>query len=110
MIKTSQLSIGNAQIDGRHYVSEIHTFDDGKVVCVEYLSLDDGNEQKRMDERVSFLEEQRVQEELQEKERDDLNRATLKRDTYLSSLTEPMLKTALDLTDDELLALKKQHG
>lgn len=57
-IVSSSYTVGHAQRDGRRYVTERHTDDDGGVYEVEYLAPDGTDYQAVMQARATAITEQ----------------------------------------------------
>lgn len=63
MIVTSTYKIGHAQIDGRHYVSEVHTDQDGVEYPLEYLAEDNADFEAIMAARAESISQSLADEE-----------------------------------------------
>lgn len=66
-IISSTYTLGHAQIDGRHYVTETHTWDDGEVTRIEYgpVMTDAMDLQAIADARADQLEAQAAEQEFE---------------------------------------------
>jgi len=60
VIVSSDFTVGHAQADGRRYVTERHTFDDGSVEVVEYLADSKADHAAIMAARALVIEGNRI--------------------------------------------------
>lgn len=101
----SEYFIGEAQEDGRVYVTEMHTFDDGKQVTLAYLADPDTNFDERLLTNATSLQAEREREEREA--RLSLTTASLQNRVYsfARSFTDAEL-VSHSFTTDEIALLR----
>ena len=107
-IVSSRITEERVQIDGRRYVTETHTLDNGKTHIVQYLAEKTMDIEKIMAARVVEIEDHLSQKAIEEKEQADLESANSKVSEVFRMTDDTTLKADFSFTDDELIALKKE--
>jgi hypothetical protein len=64
-IISSSYTEGHAQVDGRHYITEIHVDSDGKQHQIEYLANSGYDYDAKMNARAAILSEQLAEAEFE---------------------------------------------
>jgi hypothetical protein len=102
----SQITERSVQHDGRVYITEVHTFDDGMEYSTTYLADPKDSEDEALRVRAIELVEDR---DAGEKSLADAAVEAViiaKRDQYFATLDDKTLKDAVKLTDEELATFK----
>lgn len=63
MIVSSNYTVGHEQVDGRHYVNEVHTDSQGKQYTFEYLAAINTDYQAILTARAAQLETELAEQE-----------------------------------------------
>ncbi|MGH8752181.1 MAG: hypothetical protein ACREUV_10820 [Burkholderiales bacterium] len=105
-IVRSKIVFDQPQADGRRWVREEHTADDGRKATVDYKAAGAADAVKRMTQRVAEVEEQFASEDAGNRQALVEASVQVKIDGYIKSLPDITLQTAVGLTDAELVEIK----
>jgi hypothetical protein len=108
MITKSTYTKEHAQTDGRAYVREVHTDDEGNRYEVVYLAEPESSVEKTMEDRIAILEEEIIRMKAEAAEEAVYQSAVTKVAEYVKE--NVTAKATVSLTDEELEAYTKRHG
>lgn len=105
-VTSSAIVEDRAQRDGRRAITERHRTDTGRVLDVSYLAEANADVAARMNARVADIDAELAREATQQMFAANLESAMRKLARFLRNSTDLEIQTRLQMTSDELRALR----